>query len=276
LKLLKQDDRGRRKTGDALDPKALLVKSTSGQTRAGVHVVLLASKFLLSSQRVFREFYGSRFLSCRDLTPLSTAQQSVRRHIADKPSLGRIRPRSTASVAAAQIRHTAGVQGGIVALAGGARDGVLGLLPPTERDMIQSSSRQMIAAVQEATVGRIAAKPIAVAAGSGKRPLHEDEETDGCRVSKQPRILKDKHVAFTSAPSGSLPAYVGPKGEKWRPEADGIGTAALSPGPAPPKSIRTLFFGPGALADLEFRYRALNAISAQCCTLAKKNQGMLT
>ena len=230
LKVLKQDDRGRRLTGDVLDPKALLVKSASGQTSKGVHVVLPASKFLISAQKVFRELYGSRTLICRDLTPLSTAQQSARRHIADKPPLGRIRPRSTKSVAAAQIRHTAGVQGGIAALAGGARDGVLGLLPRFEREMIPSSSRQMIAAVQDATVARIVARPIAAAAGSGtgKRPLHEDDETGVCRVAKQPRILKDKHASFTSAPSGSLPAYVGPKGDKWRPEACGLGSCLAS------------------------------------------------
>ena len=126
----------------------------------------------------------------------------------------------------------------------------------------------MVDAVKEATRDRIAGAP-ATSSGTKRLCEDEDETAEANRAAKQARVLQEKRRAHTAAPPGTLPAYVGPKGERWRPDAKPAIKGALPPHD-PRSGITSLFFGTGAPEGLDFRSRALSAIASVACSVAKK------
>lgn len=265
LKLLKQDMNGRRPAGHILEPKSLLVKNSGHLTSQGVRVVLPASRFLLDSQRLFREFYGGKSLSCRDLTPLSAAQQSAQRHLSEKPALGVLRKRGDDSVAAATHKHSESVQAGIQALAAGARAGVIGQIVDPPPESARSSRDVMIAAVKQATANRQVAAPDAD--GVVKKRKKEDAVSrKDERVTKQARIGDVKLQAHSAAPPGCMPRYVGPRGETW--QRGSSVPLALGPAESSLPLIKKVWFGMGAPADDAFRAGVLTGFKAVLCKKA--------
>jgi hypothetical protein len=239
LRLLKCDLRGRRPPGTILDPTELLCKATHGVTHGGANVVFPASGFMLSSQRIYREFHGERVLPGRDLIPVSVSEQVAGRHRASKPCIGRIQKLSSTSVAVRMREHSAGLKAGAAAFHAGVREGVLGeVAPPTAA--APSHLSQMVAAVKVASALRSASS-----SGSVKKRERDavDEDSPTGPVAKQARILETKRHAHIDAPPGQMPDYVGPRGEQWLAT---VPTAKLPEGNLPKlQEHPKVFFGDG-------------------------------
>ena len=255
LRLVKVDLRGRRPVGEVLDPVRMLTKEEGGVTSAGQgSVAWPASKFAIEAQSIYREFFGTRAGAGRDLMPLTPEEQSKKRHQASKPALGRLPAKSDKTVEALRKKHSNSLKAGMEAARAGAREGHLGELPMPAASSsagTTNSKTQMLQAVREATQLRLKGAPQPEAASE----MPPDKKRKLNPIEKQAHIQDLKRRALVNAAPGTLPDYVGPRGDGWRENAGSSckNSVSASAGMCPGLHLSGLgkknpivYWGPGA------------------------------
>ena len=255
LRLVKIDMRGRRPVGEALDPVSMLTKKEASVASSGKGTVAWpASKFAIQAQAIYREFYGTKSAPGRDLAPLTPAEQCKKRLMGSKPTLGRVVSESKKSIEALRKKHSDSLKAGVEAVRAGAREGPLGELPMLASDggggaNSKSGKTQMLEAIQEATSLRLKGAPEAEA--SSEMPPSKKSKLNP--IDQQAQILDAKRQALVRAAPGTLPEYVGPRGEGWQDGDEKKCSKKLGAAPAGAcwtgssnKPNPVVYWGPGA------------------------------